>query len=132
MKTNNDPMKLCPCIREKYFHVLEFCEYNGISIKTLETIRTLELQQHYLEIGASKTINSRHLPQPPNDLALAFDIVPVEYLTLKLWNPSGILWYRIAEFSKSVGLEPGTDWHRFQDNPHHQLMVCLCTPEASK
>jgi hypothetical protein len=132
MKTNNNPMMLCSCIREKYFHVLEFCEYNGISIKTLETIRTLELQEHYFSIGASATLNSMHLPQPPNQLALAFDIAPVEYLDMRYWNPGGKLWYKIAEFSKSIGLEPGVYWEHFHDSPHHQLRKCQCTLEASK
>jgi len=106
---------------------MEFCERNNISVVTIETMRDIEMQKHYLQIGASATLHSMHLPQPPNGLSLAFDIAPLAYLHIKLWNPNGALWLKIAEFSKSIGLEPGAYWKRFIDNPHHQLSVCQCS-----
>ena len=126
LKQRNDRRLLCPCLREKLEKLEALLDF---PITVYETIRSKELQAHYLEIGASWTIRSLHLPQPPRGLALAFDAAPSSYLTLKAWNPLGPLWLAYGEAGESLGLTWGGRWRR-RDKPHLQLSRCECPPEA--
>lgn len=121
-KVWNTPNKLCPCIREKYFKLTEILDELNIAHRTLETLRDVERQRYYVNIGTSKTMNSKHLPQGDSGLSLAFDLVPTEYLALKHWNPNGVLWETIRYHSRNVGLICNIPW----DKPHHQLNKCEC------
>lgn len=121
-KATSNPDKLCPCIRYKYFDLINKLARLKIPNKTLETLRDIERQKYYFEIGVSQTMNSKHLPQLPNNLSLAFDLAPVEYLKLKHWNPKGILWETIRTQSRAIGLICNIPW----DKPHHQLNKCEC------
>lgn len=121
-----DPMKLCPCIRVRYARLLDEVALVGIRLTLIETLRDEERQRHYLAIGVSQTIKSLHLPQPPNGLALAFDVAPTAYLHVKGWNPVGDDWQTVGQISEGLGLEWGGRWPKLRDRPHHQLRECLC------
>lgn len=93
-----------------------------ISLMVINTLRTAE--EHALDIAnkVSWTNNSLHLPQPPSGLALAIDVCPVSYLTVKNWNPLGENWLKIGELGESIGLTWGGRWKE-RDLSHFQLDV---------
>lgn len=95
-------------------------------MRTIETMRDLARQTWYVETGVSRTMHSLHLPQPPTDLARAFDLCPYDYLIIKNWNPGGKLWRVMGDAGRGLGLEWGGDWPTFKDQPHFQLSKCAC------
>lgn len=121
-----DPEKLCPCIRSRYHQFIARFAAREVWITTIETMRDLERQQWYVKTHVSRTLRSLHLPQPPNNLALAFDVVPKAYTVVKLWNPGGPLWDEMGAMGHALGLQWGGDWSTFKDRPHFQLPSCQC------
>lgn len=90
----------------------------GIPLKIVSAYRTPEAQQELKESGRGVT-NAGALMSFHNH-RLAFDVVPLEYLPMKDWNPSGSYWKRIGEIGKGIGLEWGGDWSK-PDKPHFQF-----------
>lgn len=92
----------------------------------IEGLRTLERQRELVRIGASKTLNSRHLTGHAVDLVPSVDInsdgkVSTEEMFswpiyIKL-APS----IKAAALKEGVDLEWGGDWKKFRDGPHWQL-----------
>lgn len=89
----------------------------------LEGVRTVERQKVLVKQGASKTMNSRHIPGR-DGLGKAVDIAPL--LNGKVsWDWP--LYYRLADVIKEaakiekVPVEWGGDWRSFKDGPHWQL-----------
>lgn len=121
-----DPDKLCPCIRGPYNKFIARFAVRDVWIQTIETMRDLERQKWYVETGVSHTLQSFHLPQPPSNLSLAFDVVPHAYALVKGWNPGGPLWQEMGTEGKQLGLEWGGDWPTLRDRPHFQLSKCRC------
>ena len=127
---SKDPELLCPCIKRRLERLTERATSMGIKVTLLETMRDMERQEWYLKNKRSKTLQSKHLPQPPNSLALAFDLAPSSYLELRGWWPEGPLWKELGIAGESLGLtwggpglvKDGFNW----DFPHYQLSVCLC------
>jgi hypothetical protein len=119
-----DPLKLCPCVLGRYREL----KMKLVAPTTLvETLRQPDRQAYYYQIGATRTLtNSKHLPQNPNGLSLAFDIVPTEYLSARLWDPDGDLWSEMGRIGEALGLQWGGRWKSIHDNPHFQLPVCQC------
>lgn len=128
-----DPLKLCPCIREKYIALIEACRNLGVKIVPIETFRDVIRQKYYVEHKLSKTMKSKHLPQPPNGLSLAVDAAPKDVLALKGWAPGHVSWLIYTEQARALGLECGADWAGFNkgwDWPHVQLSSCQCPRKA--
>ena len=124
-----DPQMLCPCVRSRYLALLHEAEIlHGMAVSLIETLRQPSRQAYYLRIGASRTMQSMHLAQPPHSLALAFDAIPTLYLSERSWHPEGPLWPVLGSIGESVGLEWGGRWTGFHDAPHFQLRECLCVP----
>lgn len=90
----------------------------GIPLKVVSAYRSPEAQQALLDSGKGVT-NAGALLSYHNH-RLAFDVVPLEYISMKDWNPSGPLWQRVGDIGKSVGLSWGGDWVK-KDLPHFQL-----------
>lgn len=90
----------------------------GIPLKVVSTYRSPESQQALKDSGRGVT-NAGALLSYHNH-RLAMDVVPVEYLALKDWNPSGPLWPKVGAIGQSVGLEWGGTWKN-KDLPHFQL-----------
>lgn len=89
----------------------------------LEGPRTVARQKQLVAQGASKTMNSRHIPGA-DGLAKAVDIAPL--LNGKVsWDWP--LYYRLADAVKAaakaenIPIEWGGDWRSFKDGPHWQL-----------
>lgn len=124
-----DPLKLCPCVHGRWVILRDQCAAQAIPLTLIETLRAPDRQEHYIQIGASWTRNSKHLPQPPRRLSLAFDAAVTAYLAMKWWNPQGPLWQTVGELGEALGLEWGGRW-RQRDMAHHQLEACLCPREG--
>ena len=98
-------------------------EITEIDFTVLEGVRSVATQKKYVASGASKTMNSRHIPAP-NGYAHAVDLGAL--LNGKV-NWSWPLYHKIAAAMKQAALELkipiewGGDWKSFKDGPHFQL-----------
>lgn len=106
-----------------------------IDFSILETHRTEEKQKELFEKGATKTMQSKHLPYP----SLAVDIAPYPYPDLSEKNPNRLVEleqvYYMAGFIKGLAqgmdikIRVGSDWNgnndirddKFQDAWHIEL-----------
>lgn len=97
---------------------------SDIDFTILEVLRTVERQKHLVATGASKTMNSRHLPGK-NGKSHAVDVAPLDASGKVSW--SWPLYYKLAPIIKQaakdegVPIEWGGDWRSFKDGPHWQL-----------
>lgn len=123
---SKDPLKLCPCARGKYLALVDAARDAGIRLALVETLRDAERQRYYVKIGTSWTLRSKHLPQPPNGLALAFDACPHDYLAMKGWNPGGPAWRVLADLAEAAGLRAGANRTKRKDRPHYYQDACSC------
>jgi hypothetical protein len=120
-----DVSLLCRCIRHKHKQLLSACIGRDVYLVTIETLRALDRQKHYVKKGVSKTLKSLHLPQPPHQKALAVDVVPNDYLTEPNWYPDGEQWDIMIEEAERVGLKSGFKLWGW-DKPHLQQEECSC------
>lgn len=96
---------------------------SSIDFTILEVVRTLARQKELVAKGASKTMNSRHLPGPDGK-SRAVDIAPLDGGQISWAWP---LYHKLApiikQAAKDVGvpIEWGGDWRTFKDGPHWQL-----------
>lgn len=96
---------------------------SNIDFTVLEVLRTVERQKHLVKTGASKTMNSRHLPGK-NGKSHAVDIAPLDEGGKVSW--AWPLYHALAPIIKQaakdekVDLEWGGDW-KWADGPHWQL-----------
>lgn len=92
-------------------------------ILIIEGVRTVERQKELVKQGASRTMNSRHIPGI-DGLAKAFDCAPAPD-----GQPSWAwpLYHILAGHMKAAAtemmqvIEWGGDWSSFKDGPHWQL-----------
>lgn len=93
-------------------------EITEVDFGVTEGLRTLERQKELLAIGATRTLNSRHLT------GHAVDLVAYEGSEISWHWP---LYYKIADAMKAAADELGVkitwggDWKSFKDGPHFQL-----------
>lgn len=86
-------------------------------------VRTIEEQRVLVKKGASRTMNSRHIPAK-NGFSHAVDVVAMIDGKAKWDWP---LYVKIADAMKQaakkekVPIEAGLDWVSFKDGPHYQL-----------
>lgn len=104
--------------------LLDGCELIGIPCRVVDTGRTETQQQINLIRGVSWTKHSKHLPQPPEELSEAIDIVPIAILELHKpnWDPDNPMWEKIGLVGEALGLEWGGRWTSINDgkgDPSH-------------
>jgi hypothetical protein len=98
------------------------CEAANLPVTIEDTGRDPATQQANIEAGRSWTLNSKHLPQPPEMRSEAFDAVPKALAVLKYWGWNGTLetsdprWLQMGEIGENLGLEWGGRW---PVNPPH-------------
>lgn len=89
-----------------------------LDFTVLEGLRTLDRQKQLSQIGATKTLRSRHLT------GHAVDLAPMVGGTVRWDWP---LYHRLAKIIKeaavaeNVPIEWGGNWRTFKDGPHWQL-----------
>jgi peptidoglycan L-alanyl-D-glutamate endopeptidase CwlK len=89
----------------------------GIPLTVICTLRTVAEQAAAVKSGRSKTMNSKHLPQPPEGKSLAIDVVPKALTKRPNWDPANPLWWRLGEIGKALGLRWGGQWNRHEAPP---------------
>lgn len=96
----------------------------AVDFTVVEGVRTVAQQREYVERGASKTMNSYHLPQA-DGLGHAVDLAPLVDGSIP-WNN----WQAFADLASvvkacaaelGVPVEWGGDWKLFKDGPHFQI-----------
>ncbi len=91
---------------------------SSLDFTVLEGLRSLERQKQLRELGATKTMNSRHLT------GHAVDIAPMVGGTVRWDWP---LYHQLAVIVKgaakaeNVPITWGGDWRTFKDGPHWEL-----------
>ena len=96
---------------------------SDIDFTILEVLRTPARQRELVKSGASKTMNSRHLPGADGK-SRAIDIAPMDGGQVSWAWP---LYHNLAPIIKQaakdegVPIEWGGDWRSFRDGPHWQL-----------
>lgn len=100
--------------------VVRAIELSTQDFSVLEGVRTLERQKQLVAKGASRTLNSRHIPGS-DGLAKAVDLVP--YPVSWDWDKFHPIAKAMKQAAKElkVPLEWGGDWKTFKDGPHFQL-----------
>lgn len=98
-------------------------EHPGLSFFVTEGVRTKERQKELVAKGASRTMNSRHIPGA-DGLGKAIDLAVKLDGDLRWdWPLYGKLGATIKRVAKEQGIpvEWGGDWRSFRDGPHFQL-----------
>jgi peptidoglycan L-alanyl-D-glutamate endopeptidase CwlK len=130
--------ELHPTMQRVFMEVLRHRDHS-----LLDGVRTIAEQQHYVDTGASKTMNSRHLPRDPETgirrddgkgVAWAVDGVPYPFVGWKHPRVSQDLIYFggfVVGVAKEMGIELryGGDWNMnglisdngFMDLDHWEL-----------
>lgn len=99
--------------------VMNLARDKGAKFIVIEGLRSLERQRQLVAMGASQTMNSRHLT------GHAVDVVPVDSNGKISWDWP--LYHIIAPIIKSAAEELdipvkwGGDWVSFKDGPHWEL-----------
>lgn len=92
-----------------------------------EGLRTRERQAQLLKAGASRTMNSKHLPAP-NGMGHAVDLAATVAGSVRWDWP---LYHQLAAVMKQAAKEKGVpltwggDWKSFKDGPHYEVPVGL-------
>ena len=97
---------------------LRALEISSIDFVITDGGRTRREQEHYVKIGASKTMNSRHLG------GFAVDFAPlVRGKITWAWPAMTQVANAFKQAGKELGvpIEWGGDWKTFKDGPHIQL-----------
>lgn len=96
---------------------------DGMGILVVEGRRSIERQRQLVASGASRTLNSKHLPGP-DGLARAVDLGALVNGRLRwdwpLYPKVNAAMQRAAE-DLEVQLVWGGHWRRFRDGPHWEL-----------
>ncbi len=126
----SDINELASYVRPLYSQFLENCATAGLDVVTIDIARTPDQQAIKISAGVSWTRNSKHLPQPPENLSEAFDVAPRELLNTKLWSPASPLWGQMGAIGVALGLVWGGDWEHHPDPSHFEYKRPL-VPDGS-
>lgn len=91
---------------------------SSLDFTVLEGLRTKERQKQLMELGATKTMNSRHLT------GHAVDLAPMVGGTVRwdwpLYHQLAVI-VKDAAKAENVPIQWGGDWKSFKDGPHWEL-----------
>ena len=91
---------------------------SSLDFTVLEGLRTKERQKQLLNLGRTKTINSRHLT------GHAVDLAPMVGGTVRwdwpLYHQLAVIVKEAAK-AENVPIQWGGDWRTFKDGPHWEL-----------
>jgi peptidoglycan L-alanyl-D-glutamate endopeptidase CwlK len=91
---------------------------SSIDFTVLEGLRTAARQKQLLDLGATKTLNSRHLT------GHAVDLAPMVGGTVRwdwpLYHQLAVI-VKDAAKAENVPITWGGDWRTFKDGPHWEL-----------
>ena len=91
---------------------------SSLDFTVLEGLRTKDCQKQLLDLGATKTMNSRHLT------GHAVDLAPMVGGTVRwdwpLYHQLAVIVKEAAK-AENVPIQWGGDWRTFKDGPHWEL-----------
>lgn len=91
---------------------------SSLDFTVLEGLRTKERQKQLLDLGATRTMNSRHLT------GHAVDLAPMVGGTVRwdwpLYHQLAVIVKEAAK-AENVPIQWGGDWRTFKDGPHWEL-----------
>lgn len=91
---------------------------SSLDFTVLEGLRTKERQKQLMDLGATKTMNSRHLT------GHAVDLAPMVGGTVRwdwpLYHQLAVIMKEAAK-AENVPIQWGGDWRTFKDGPHWEL-----------
>lgn len=91
---------------------------SSLDFTILEGLRTVERQKQLMDLGATKTMNSRHLT------GHAVDLAPMVGGTVRwdwpLYHQLAVI-VKEAARAENVPIQWGGDWRTFKDGPHWEL-----------
>ena len=96
------------------------CKKHGVEILITSTYRDKECQDALYAQGRTKpgkVVTNAKAGQSWHNWCVAFDVVPL--VNGKPDWDNDVLWHKIGEIGKSIGLEWGGEW-KFKDLPHFQ------------
>ena len=102
------------------------CKAAGITLIVTSTYRDNEAQDALYALGrttAGKIRTNARGGESWHQYRLAYDVVPLRF-GKPVWGDKGddaLLWHKVGEIGKSVGLEWAGDWRRFREMPHFQF-----------
>lgn len=107
------------------------CGRSGVPVRIVDTGRSLTEQRQKIAQKVSWTNNSKHLPQPPEGLSEAIDIVPLAVLSEHKpdWDPTNPAWQIVGHIGRRLGLRWGGDWRETPD-PSHFEYVHVAAPQV--
>jgi hypothetical protein len=119
--------QLHPALRTRGAAFLELCSHSGLAILVTQGLRTWEDQDALYAkgrtippIGRKFVVTMAKGGQSYHNFGLAFDIVVLDSIGKADWNTNHPGWRTAGALGKSLGLEWGGDWKKFQDRPHFQ------------
>lgn len=111
---------LCPVVRTKALALFARCAEQHVWLILLDVLRDVEKQEEYVRTGASKTMDSLHLPQTRcvycKGMSHALDAAPIKDLDstdiVKAieWDQKNPAWATYGRIAKSLGFTWGGDW----------------------
>lgn len=91
---------------------------SSLDFTVLEGLRTQARQKQLMDLGATKTLNSRHLT------GHAVDLAPMVGGTIRwdwpLYHQLAVIVKEAAK-AENVPIQWGGDWRSFKDGPHWEL-----------
>lgn len=91
---------------------------SSLDFTVLEGLRTAARQKQLMDLGATKTLNSRHLT------GHAVDLAPMVGGTVRwdwpLYHQLAVI-VKDAAKAENVPIQWGGDWRTFKDGPHWEL-----------
>jgi hypothetical protein len=104
---------------------------DGVPVRVISTLRTLEEHQANLRAGTSSARLSYHLPRrlrvpmapdaPNANASDAVDLVLVDAKGRAIWSTADARWAEIGAHAEALGLEWGGRWRKPYDPGHVQL-----------
>lgn len=124
---------LHPQVKILALKFLEKCKEENFQVQIVSTLRTFKEQDELYAKGRTtrgpKVTNAK-AGYSYHNYGLAFDAAPVVNGKID-WNNTQ-LYKKMGAIGKSVGLEWGGDWTKFQDMPHFQWTGGLSIKELLK
>jgi hypothetical protein len=111
---------LQPDVRLLCISLMQKAALGDMHTTLIDTLRTEPEQVADVAKGVSWTMDSLHLPQPPDGRARAFDLAPTIVLTIKNWGPDRPEWQQLGAWGEELGLEWGGRFPH-PDPSHFQL-----------
>lgn len=114
-------------VNEELAYVVRLAlQSSEVDFTVVEGVRTIERQKELVAKGASRTMNSYHIPNEHGGRAV--DLYPFYDGKVQVKAPT-VYWQQIAKAMKQAAREQGVmitwggDWKSLVDMPHYQIEI---------